>query len=75
MRAGQLSSPVLVKRGDAVTMVARRDGIEVSMAGEAMDAGGKGAMVRVRNVASGQVVRMRVSGSGTVEPIDAEINR
>ena len=75
MRAGQLSSPVLVKRGDAVTMVARRDGIEVSMAGEAMDAGGKGAVVRIRNAGSGQVVRMRVSGAGTVEPIDVDINR
>lgn len=75
LRAGQLSSPILVKRGDAVTMVARRDGIEVSMAGEAMDAGGKGAVVRVRNAGSGQVVRMRVSGAGTVEPIDADINR
>jgi len=74
LRSGQLSSPVLVKRGDAVTMVARRDGIEVSMAGEAMDAGGKGAVVRVRNAGSGQVVRMRVAGPGTVEPVDMEIS-
>jgi len=74
LRSGQLSSPVLVKRGDAVTMVARRDGIEVSMAGEALDAGGKGAVVRVRNAGSGQVVRMRVAGPGTVEPVDMEIS-
>jgi len=74
LRSGQLSSPVLVKRGDAVTMVARRDGIEVSMAGEALDAGGKGAFVRVRNAGSGQVVRMRVAGPGTVEPVDMEIS-
>jgi flagella basal body P-ring formation protein FlgA len=75
LRSGQLSSPVLVKRGDAVMMVARREGIEVSMAGEALDAGGKGAVVRVRNAGSGQVVRMRVAGPGTVEPIDIELNR
>ena len=74
LRSGQLSSPVLVKRGDAVTMVARRDGIEVSMAGEALDAGGKGIVVRVRNAGSGQVVRMRVAGPGTVEPVDMEIS-
>jgi len=74
LRSGQLSSPVLVKRGDAVTMVARREGIEVSMAGEALDAGGKGAVVRVRNAGSGQVVRMRVAGPGTVEPVDMEIS-
>jgi len=75
LRSGQLSSPVLVKRGDAVMMIARREGIEVSMAGEALDAGGKGAVVRVRNAGSGQVVRMRVAGPGTVEPIDMEISR
>lgn len=75
LRSGQLSSPVLVKRGDAVMMVARREGIEVSMTGEALDAGGKGAVVRVRNAGSGQVVRMRVAGPGTVEPIDMQINR
>jgi len=69
LRSGQLSSPVLVKRGDAVVMMARREGIEVSTAGEALDAGARGAVVRVRNAGSGQVVRMRVSGQGTVEPI------
>jgi len=70
LRSGQLSSPVMVKRGDAVTMIARRDGIEVSTAGEALDAGARGAMVRVRNANSGQVVRMRVAGPGTVEPVN-----
>jgi flagella basal body P-ring formation protein FlgA len=69
LRSGQLSSPVMVKRGDAVTMIARRDGIEVSTAGEALDGGARGAMVRVRNANSGQVVRMRVAGPGMVEPM------
>lgn len=69
LRSGQLASPVMVKRGDAVTMQARRDGIEVSTAGEALDAGARGAMVRVRNANSGQVVRMRVAGPGLVEPV------
>jgi flagella basal body P-ring formation protein FlgA len=74
LRSGQLSSPVLVKRGDAVLMVARRDGIEVSAAGEALDAGARGAVIRVRNAGSGQVVRMRVAGQGTVEPIDSGLS-
>jgi flagella basal body P-ring formation protein FlgA len=69
LRAGQLAAPLLVKRGEAVVMLARQDGIEVSTAGEALDAGSRGALVRVRNAASGQVVRMRVAGAGTVEPI------
>jgi flagella basal body P-ring formation protein FlgA len=75
LRSGQLSSPVLVKRGDAVLMIARREGIEVSTAGEALDAGARGAVVRVRNAGSGQVVRMRVAGPGAVEPIDSGVSR
>jgi flagella basal body P-ring formation protein FlgA len=70
LRNNSLSAPVLVKRGDAVVMVARIEGIEVSTAGEALDAGAKGAAVRVRNSTSGQTVRMRVTGAGTVEPVD-----
>lgn len=70
LRAGQLAAPVLVKRGDQVVMVARQQQVEVSTSGEALDAGSRGAIVRVRNGASGQVVRMRVSGPGTVEPVD-----
>jgi flagella basal body P-ring formation protein FlgA len=69
LRSSQLAAPVLVKRGDQVVMLARRDGIEVSTSGEALDAGSRGAVVRVRNSGSGQVVRMRVTGAGTVEPV------
>lgn len=75
LRAGQLAAPIVVKRGDQVIMVARHEGIEVSMAGEALDAGARGAVVRVRNAASGQVVRMRVAGAGTVEPVDLPVER
>lgn len=70
LRSGQLNAPILVKRGDQVLMVARHEGIEVSMAGEALDGGARGAVVRVRNAGSGQVVQMRVAGAGTVEPVD-----
>ncbi|WP_020651610.1 flagellar basal body P-ring formation chaperone FlgA [Massilia niastensis] len=75
LRASQLAAPLVVKRGDQVLMVARHEGVEVSMAGEALDAGAHGAVVRVRNAASGQVVRMRVAGAGTVEPVDQPITR
>ena len=70
LRSGGLSAPLMVKRGDQVLMVARHEGIEVSMAGEALDAGAQGAVVRVRKTGSGQVVRMRVAGAGTVEPVE-----
>jgi flagella basal body P-ring formation protein FlgA len=75
LRSSQLAAPLVVKRGDQVQMVARIEGIEVSMAGEALDAGALGAVVRVRNATSGQVVRMRVAGAGTVEPLDLPAGR
>jgi flagella basal body P-ring formation protein FlgA len=70
VRASQLTAPIAVKRGDQVMMQAHHDGIEVSMAGEALDAGARGAVVRVKNSASGQIVRMRVLGAGAVQPVD-----
>jgi len=70
LRNSSLTAPVLVKRGDAVAMIARFEGIEVSTAGEALDNGARGALVRVRNSSSGQTVRMRVTAPGTVEPVD-----
>lgn len=70
LRNSSLTAPVLVKRGDAVVMIARIEGIEVSTAGEALDPGARGALVRVKNSTSGQTVRMRVVAPGTVEPVD-----
>jgi flagella basal body P-ring formation protein FlgA len=76
LRNSSLTAPVLVKRGDSVVMIARIEGIEVSTAGEALDAGARGALVRVKNSTSGQTVRMRVVAQGTVEPVDMpRVNR
>lgn len=70
LRKSQLAAPLLVKRGESVRIVARREQIEVSMAGEALDAGALEAQVRVRNVASGTVIRARVTGPGSVQPLE-----
>lgn len=75
LRQSQLAAPLLVKRGDPVVMLARVEAIEVSTAGEALDSGAQGAIVRVRNVANGRVVRMRVSAAGTVEPAEMPVTR
>lgn len=69
LRPNMLSAPQLVRRGDQVRIVARREQIEVSMAGEALDNGARGAIVRVRN-ASGNTIRARVIEAGTVEPAE-----
>jgi flagella basal body P-ring formation protein FlgA len=68
LRKTLLMAPTVVKRGDPVRIVARRDEVEVSMGGEALDAGARGDTVRVRN-ANGTVIRARVTGVATVEPV------
>ncbi|MES2258623.1 MAG: flagellar basal body P-ring formation chaperone FlgA [Pseudomonadota bacterium] len=73
LRQNMLVAVPLVKRGDAVRIVARREQIEVSMAGEALDTGARGAMVRVRN-ANGNTIRARVTAAGTVEPADLPLS-
>ncbi|MGK5077153.1 flagellar basal body P-ring formation chaperone FlgA [Janthinobacterium sp. HLX7-2] len=70
LRQGQLASPVLVKRGSAVSIVARKEQVEVSMAGEALEPGALGQLIRVRNATSGTVIRARVLDAGVVEPAD-----
>lgn len=69
LRQNMLVAPTLVKRGDAVRIVAKREGIEVSMAGEALDGGGRGTSIRVKN-ASGVTIRARVTDIGQVEPAE-----
>ncbi|MCW7536534.1 flagellar basal body P-ring formation chaperone FlgA [Aquabacterium sp. A7-Y] len=74
LKAGQplsrraLVVPQLLRRGDKVQIVARHAGIEVSVAGEALEAGGRGEVVRVRNAKTGRVIQARITSSSTVEP-------
>jgi flagella basal body P-ring formation protein FlgA len=69
LRQNMLTAQLLVKRGEAVRIVARNEQIEVSMAGEALDPGSRGATIRVKN-ASGVTIRARVTDVGQVEPVD-----
>jgi flagella basal body P-ring formation protein FlgA len=71
LRKTFLVAPTLVKRGDAVRIVAHQGNIEVTVAGEALDAGAQGELVRVRNATTGTVIRARVIAAGAVEPADA----
>ncbi len=68
VRRSLLHAPTLVRRGDAVNIVAQHEQILVTMAGEALDAGARGDIVRVRNAGSGKVIRARVIDAGEVEP-------
>lgn len=70
LQARLLNKAVLVKRGAAVRIVARHGGVSVQNAGESLQAGSLGDIVRVRNTASGKTLSARVVDEGVVEPAE-----
>ncbi len=75
LRAGQvlrqrlLVPALVVQRGEQVAIVAGSGGIQVQAGGEALEAGAVGAVIKVRNSASGRVIAARVVEAGRVEPV------
>ncbi|TCP03523.1 flagella basal body P-ring formation protein FlgA [Rubrivivax gelatinosus] len=68
LTARLLDEPLLVRRGEAVQIRARRDAVEVVVPGQALEAGRRGQTIRVRNTGNGTVIRARVVEAGQVEP-------
>ncbi len=62
-----LMAPVLVKRGDQVVILAQSDRFRITALGEAKTAGGRGEMIRVKNLMSRKTLLARVKESGLVE--------
>jgi len=67
LHSGLLKRARLVKRGSRVEIVARLDGLDVRMRGEALADGGRGDRIRVKNLSSGRVVTGTVTDSGLVQ--------
>ena len=64
IRLDEISRPSVIAKGAQVTLYYKTSSIEIRTFGEAMDAGAKGDVIRVRNLASKNVVQ------GTVESGD-----
>ena len=62
-----LSVPPILKRGEPVLIVFRRNGFLIEVRGEALDGGAAGDLVRVRNLQSRTVIRGVITGPGRVE--------
>jgi flagella basal body P-ring formation protein FlgA len=81
LRAGQtvdrrvLTEALLVRRGAAVSIVARNAGIVVTMAGQASAAGRRGELIDVRNSATGKHIQARITGLNEVEPAGEVISQ
>jgi len=61
-----LKEPLLVKRGDRVTIVANTSHVRVTAPGEARASGEAGKLIRVKNLMSRKVVLARVVDKGLV---------
>ena len=61
-----IDQPQLVKRGEKVQIIANHDGIKAAMAGEALEKGGVGDVIRVKNMSSGKTIEAKVVEPGVV---------
>jgi flagella basal body P-ring formation protein FlgA len=56
-----------VRRGERVSLVARVGAVVAAVDAEALQDGGTGEVIRVRNLQNGKVLPARVIGAGQVE--------
>lgn len=66
LSANDLVAQRLIRRGDSVSLVSRRGGVEVRVAGKAMADAGENERVSVENLSSRKIVQGTVAASGDV---------
>jgi len=62
-----VNKPVLIKRGDIVNIVAHIGSMEVTAAGQAMQNGSEGQLIRVQNINSTKIISAKVLNESTVQ--------
>jgi flagella basal body P-ring formation protein FlgA len=65
--AGLFRAKPAVEQGQRVTIVASREGFQISMEGVALESGTAGELVQVKNLNSGKALQGRVLSPGVVE--------
>ncbi len=66
LRAQQIRRPLLVTKGDMVTIMLKRPGMELSARGRAVEDGSKGDTIRVANSQSKNIIETVVLGANLV---------
>lgn len=66
LSTGDLVAPRLIRRGDNVSLVSRRGGLEVRMAGKALGDAGENERVMVENLSSRRVIQGVVGAGGDI---------
>jgi flagella basal body P-ring formation protein FlgA len=76
LRTGDFEKPIVIRKGDTVTMVFKAPGIELTARGKAMDNGAIGDTVAIVNGQSHKQVDAVVTGTGsvTVSPQNVALN-
>ncbi|MEM9015139.1 MAG: flagellar basal body P-ring formation chaperone FlgA [Pseudomonadota bacterium] len=69
LRRSDLRAPVLISKGDLVTLTYKTEGIRLSHQGVAMDSGGRGDVIAVRNVQSERILRGIVADGKRVQVV------
>lgn len=67
IRDSLLTSPILIKRGAPVHIVAQNNGLKVQTDGTAMTSGSKDQVIKVKNTVTGVIVSGKVIDEGTVD--------
>lgn len=62
----QIIEPLMVKRGEKVTLIAKSNNFAIRMIGEAMMNGARGERIRVKNMSSRRIIEGTVTQSGEV---------
>jgi flagella basal body P-ring formation protein FlgA len=66
LRAGDLMKPLVVRKGDAVTIAYDAPGISLSVRGKALKDGAAGDTIEIENIMSKKKVEAVVTGAGAV---------
>ncbi|MBL4743371.1 MAG: flagellar basal body P-ring formation protein FlgA [Cycloclasticus sp.] len=67
IRVNNLSKPILIKKGDAITIMARSNGFNISMKGIALTAGSKGDKIKVKNTRTKRIIQGTIFDTQTVK--------
>jgi len=66
IRPGDIQTPVVIHRGDLVTVVLQSAGLMLTAQAKALEDGVRGQAIRISNTRSGKTLDAAVSGPGTV---------
>jgi flagella basal body P-ring formation protein FlgA len=66
VRAGDIAEPIVVHKGDLVTVALNTPGMQLTAQGKAMEDGAMGASIRIANTQSNRVIDAVVAGPNQV---------